>query len=64
MRYLLNKPRANIDACALCCLSGPNLTPDDAGRAQLARGESRAGKRAGNQKNLRNRKRYGEVHRH
>ena len=42
MRYSLNKPRANIDACALWCLSGRDITPDDAGRAQVARGESRA----------------------
>ena len=34
---------ANIDACALWCLSGRNVTPNDAGRAQVARGELQTG---------------------
>ena len=38
-----------MDACALWCLSGPNTTPDDAGRAQVARGELQAGQKKGNQ---------------
>ena len=47
VRYSSNKLRTNINACALWCLSGRDITPDDAGRAQIARGELRAGKERG-----------------
>ena len=31
-----------MPACALWCLSDRDITPEDAGRAQVARGESKA----------------------
>ena len=61
MRYSLTKSRANIDACALWCLIVRSITPGDAGRAQMARGESRAGKK-GESRYSRNMKRDGELH--
>ena len=33
---------SNMNACALWRLSAPDITPQDAGRAQVARGEPKA----------------------